>query len=250
MVAIQITSADVTAYRVQRLEAKAAPATVNRELAALKRMFSASGDLRLHHGLAAQEWRQVDFKAGVVTLDPGTTKNRDGRTFPMTPELRAAVLEVQRKATEAIQRKTGSIIPWVFHWTKRGRPLKGFTKAWRQACIDAGVPGRIPHDLRRTAVRNLERAGVPRSTAMAMVGHRTEAIYRRYAIVDELKAEKPRGSWRRSEAQRGLSRRAYRGSTTRNDPIAIRDRAQRARCCRKRRTQSSSRSRSRRTRDR
>jgi len=35
-------------------------------------------------------------------------------------------------------------------------------------------------------VRNLERAGVPRSTAMAMVGHRTEAIYRRYAIVDEV----------------------------------------------------------------
>src|SRR5437762_10692834 len=43
-----------------------------------------------------------------------------------------------------------------------------------------------PVRLRRTAVRNLERAGVPRSTAMAMVGHRTEAIYRRYAIVDEV----------------------------------------------------------------
>jgi hypothetical protein len=46
-------------------------------------------------------------------------------------------------------------------------------------------PLRIPHDFRRTAVRNLERAGVPRSTAMAMVGHRTGSIYRRYAIVDE-----------------------------------------------------------------
>ena len=70
--------------------------------------------------------------------------------------------------------------------TKRGRPLKGFVKAWRAACKAAGVPGRIPHDFRRTAVRNLERACVPRSTAMAMVGHRTEAIYRRYAIVDEV----------------------------------------------------------------
>ncbi len=51
--------------------------------------------------------------------------------------------------------------------------------------LAAGCPGRIPHDLRRTAVRNLERAGVPRSTAMAMVGHKTESIYHRYAIVDE-----------------------------------------------------------------
>jgi len=42
-----------------------------------------------------------------------------------------------------------------------------------------------PHDFRRTAVRNLERAGVPRSAAMKMVGHKTEAIYRRYAIADE-----------------------------------------------------------------
>jgi integrase len=47
------------------------------------------------------------------------------------------------------------------------------------------VPGRIPHDFRRTAVRNLECAGVPRSVAMKMVGHKTEAVYRRYAIVSE-----------------------------------------------------------------
>jgi hypothetical protein len=45
-------------------------------------------------------------------------------------------------------------------------------------------PGRILHDFRRTAVRNLERAGVPRSAAMVMVGHKTESIDRRYAIVD------------------------------------------------------------------
>jgi hypothetical protein len=53
------------------------------------------------------------------------------------------------------------------------------------ACKAAKVPHRIPHDFRRTAVRNLERAGVTRSAAMKMVGHKTEAIYRRYAIADE-----------------------------------------------------------------
>ncbi len=49
----------------------------------------------------------------------------------------------------------------------------------------AGVAGRVPHDFRRTAVRNLERAGVPRKVAMAMVGHKTESVYRRYDIVTD-----------------------------------------------------------------
>ena len=70
----------------------------------------------------------------------------------------------------------------VFH--RDGERIRGFRGAWESACKAAGCPGRIPHDFRRTAVRNLERAGVPRSAAMGMVGHKTEAIYRRYAIVD------------------------------------------------------------------
>src|SRR6266481_2426359 len=127
-------------------------------------------------------WRQVDFQAGTVRLEPGTTKNKDGRTFYLTPELRTC-LEAQRAATEALQRQTGRIIPWVFH--REGTPMKSFWKAWKTACKAAGTPGRIPHDFRRTAVRNLERAGVPRSVAMKMAGHKTEAIYRRYAIVSD-----------------------------------------------------------------
>ncbi len=121
-------------------------------------------------------WRQVDFQAGTVRLEPGTTKNRDGRTFPFTPELRA-LLETQRAATTATSAKTGRIIPHVFH--RNGRAIRSFYGAWRSACKTAGVPGRIFHDFRRTVVRNLERAGVARSVAMQMVGHKTEAIYRR-----------------------------------------------------------------------
>jgi integrase len=77
----------------------------------------------------------------------------------------------------------GQVIPWLFH--RDGKPIKSLRRAWRTACKRAGLPDRIPHDFRRTAVRNLERAGVPRSAAMKMVGHKTQSIYARYAIADE-----------------------------------------------------------------
>jgi hypothetical protein len=64
-------------------------------------------------------------------------------------------------------------------WTAVG------AKVWATACDKAKVPGRILHDFRRTAVRNLERAGVPRSVAMKLTGHKTESVYRRYAIVSD-----------------------------------------------------------------
>ena len=60
-----------------------------------------------------------------------------------------------------------------------------FRTAWKNACKAAACPGKLIHDMRRSAVRTFERAGVPRSVAMSIVGHKTESIYRRYAIVDE-----------------------------------------------------------------
>jgi integrase len=111
-----------------------------------------------------------------------TTKSGEPRVFPFTHDLRR-ILDHQKTLT-------GTWRDLVFCYRvgkKAGKPIRysGWLKAWRRAIALAGLPtGRIPHDCRRTAVRNLERAGVPRSTAMAMVGHKTEAIYRRYAIVD------------------------------------------------------------------
>jgi integrase len=137
---------------------------------------------RVTSELLTRRWAHVDFVGGWLRLEPGETKNGEGRQFPLIPELRA-VLERQRSATELLQRGSRQIIPWVFH--RDGEPIKDFRAAWKTACRAAGVPGRIPHDFRRTAVRNLERAGVPRSVAMKLVGHKTEAIYRRYAIVAE-----------------------------------------------------------------
>jgi integrase len=124
----------------------------------------------------------VDFKGqGWLRLEPGEDKNRSGRNFPFTPELRE-ILEAQRERTRSLERQLGKIIPWVFH--RKGKPIRSYYKAWHTACAKAGIQ-RIRHDMRRTAVRNLERAGVPRSAAMAIVGHKTESVYRRYAIVDE-----------------------------------------------------------------
>jgi integrase len=125
-------------------------------------------------------WAHVSFADGMVTLDPGMAKNDDPRPFPLTAELRA-LLEAQRAATEGLQRRTGRIIPWVFH--RNGRPVKDMRRAWKTACDAAGLPGRIPHDFRRTAVRNLTRAGIPERVAMQLTGHKTRAVFERYNIV-------------------------------------------------------------------
>jgi integrase len=127
-------------------------------------------------------WKHVNLKDGWINLEPGETKNDEGREFPFTPELRE-VLFLQRERVRQIEKATGQIVPWVF-CLPNGNRIGDFRKAWAKACKDAGVPGRLVHDLRRTAVRNLERAGVPRSAAMKLTGHKTEAVYRRYAITD------------------------------------------------------------------
>ena len=127
-----------------------------------------------------QKQPEVDWTAREVRLEPGTTKNGEGRTFPFTADLEA-LLKAQLVEHER-RKKINRLVPFVFH--RDGERIRSFRHAWKSACVEAGVPGRILHDFRRTAVRNLERAGVSRSTAMAMVGHKTESIYRRYAIVD------------------------------------------------------------------
>ena len=134
-------------------------------------------------------WPQVDFAAKTVVLEPGTTKNDEGRVFPFTDELRA-VLETQRAAADALT-STGVITPWVFfRLVAKGRggptqpkPILTFSKTWKVACAAAGCPGRIPHDFRRTAVRNLVRAGIPERVAQQMTGHKTRSIFERYNIV-------------------------------------------------------------------
>lgn len=127
------------------------------------------------------QWRQVDFAAGEVRLDAGTTKNGDGRVFPMTTRLRALLAE-QRERTQSWNRERGRICPWVFH--RQGEPIRSFRKAFMTACEAAGCPGKIPHDFRRTAARNLSLSGVSEAVAMKLTGHKTRSIYDRYNIVN------------------------------------------------------------------
>src|SRR5262245_18513636 len=127
------------------------------------------------------KWAQVDF-AGFVRLEPGTTKNNEGRAFPLIPELRT-LLNRRQVLTRRCKRAQARIITHVFH--RYGKPIKSLRRAWMPACKKAGLPGLLPHDLRRSAVRHLERSGVSRSVAMRLTGHKTEAVYRRYAIVAE-----------------------------------------------------------------
>jgi integrase len=140
------------------------------------------------------EWRQVDFAAGEVRLDPNTTKNDEGRVFPMTIELRV-LLERQRAERDRL-RQGGHVVPWVFwrlvgkrgtrrqrRMTQKPRSVGSFRKTWIASCAAAGCPERIPHDFRRTAVRNLVRAGIPERVAMMMTGHKTRSVFERYNIV-------------------------------------------------------------------
>src|SRR3954467_11380986 len=73
--------------------------------------------------------------------------------------------------------------PFVVSW--RGEQMNEVKTAWNKARIRAGVPGLLVHDLRRTAVRNMVRAGIPEKQAMLISGHRTRSIFDRYDITDE-----------------------------------------------------------------
>lgn len=137
---------------------------------------------RIPSEILTLQWRQIDFTGGEVRLDPHTTKNDAGRVFPFTDDLRR-ILEAQKREVDRLAREHGQLVQWVFFrlvangrgGEKRAKPIRAFVKAWKTAITAAGCPGRVPHDLRRSAVRNMVRRGV--------TGHKTRSVFERYNIV-------------------------------------------------------------------
>ncbi len=129
-------------------------------------------------------WQQVDLVERVVCLNPGETKNNEGRAISLVDEL-YEMLRMQK----AIRDEKWPTCPWVF--SRHGKRVTDFRKSWAQACAavglidDSGDPARVFHDLRRTGVRNLIRAGVPERVAMMISGHKTRSVFDRYNIVSE-----------------------------------------------------------------
>jgi integrase len=120
-------------------------------------------------------WDKVDLRNGVVRLEPGTTKNKEGRTVYLDEEMLAMFRKLFSQRRLDINR--------VF--LRDGEPIQRFDKAWKKACKDAGLKGTLFHDLRRTAIRNLVRSGVPQTVCMAISGHKTPSVFQRYDITSD-----------------------------------------------------------------
>lgn len=124
-------------------------------------------------------WEQVDFKVGVIRLESKQTKNKHARVAPIyTAEMRG-FLEMAKTRRD----KDWSKCLWVIAFN--GEPISSLKTTWKRACLKLGIDDSMFHDLRRTALSNMEEAGIPRSTAMMISGHRTESAYKRYLIGSE-----------------------------------------------------------------
>jgi integrase len=223
--AVEVNSALMTRYIESRQREGAKNATINRELAALKRMFNLG---RVHRKVRdtpifphlkennvrkgfledgqfrklieycpelwfralvevgrTYGWRvsellkmravQIDLFSRTIRLEPGTTKNNDGREVTMTDSVYALLAEclIGKSAEDYVFTRSN------------GKPVRDFRGTWLNACKHAGVPGLLFHDLRRTAARNLRRAGIAEGVIMKIGGWRTRSVFERYAIVDQ-----------------------------------------------------------------
>jgi integrase len=112
------------------------------------------------------------------------SKNGEPRSLPLDDEL-WVILEALWAARRYETPAGPALSVFVFH--RNGKPVNRHTFAdqWRAACVSAKMPGKLFHDFRRTAARNMVRAGVPETVAMKITGHKTRSMFDRYNISDD-----------------------------------------------------------------
>src|SRR6516162_78127 len=131
--------------------------------------------------IASLRWD--DLGDDVIYLQAADSKSRKAESIPLEGELAAII--ARRRSARIIEAEDGTkrIVEYVFH--RDGLPIGNFRKSWKTACKLANVDKKLFHDLRRTSARNMIDAGVPQVTAMDITGHKTDSMFRRYAIVNE-----------------------------------------------------------------
>jgi integrase len=261
----EISTNQIKEYIIARQEAKAANGTINRELSALKRMFTLGTrntppkvvhvpyipklkeskartgyfeqpeyqrlrgflpehlrpvlDMGYFTGLRKGEllslkWTAVNLIEGKITLEAGSTKNDEARVVYLFGNLYETLMNLKEKRDRLYTE-----CPYVF--CRNGKQIKDFGAAWDSALLRSGFRptfkchtcgsvielldgmkksglschackgtdlkkhDKLFHDLRRTAVRNMVRAGIPEKVAMSISGHKTRSIFDRYNIVNE-----------------------------------------------------------------
>jgi integrase len=128
------------------------------------------------------EWTQVERRSRILHLTGKQSKNGKPRKVALEGTLREII---ERRWNQRTYETNGVTYASTFVFHNNGRRIGDCRKAWKTACKAAGVPEKLLHDFRRTAVRNMIRAGVPETVAMKISGHRTRSIFDRYNITSE-----------------------------------------------------------------